>query len=56
MNDWNRSEVAQEAVLDNWKITGVVIREDRLDQVTGYEDLGLPVYIIDRTGFVVDKF
>ena len=57
MNDWNGSEVAQEAVLDNWKITGIVIREDKLSQgVTGYEDLGLPVYIIDRTGFVVDKF
>ena len=57
MNDWNRDEIAQEAVLDNWKITGIVIREDRLSQgVTGYEDLGLPVYIIDRTGLVVDEF
>ena len=54
MSDWDPSEVAQEAVLDNWKITGVVIREDILDQVTGYEDLGLPVYIINRTGQVVE--
>ena len=54
MNDWSSSEIAQEAVLDNWKITGVVIREDKLEHVSGYEDLGLPVYIVDRTGFVVD--
>lgn len=55
MNDWDSSEVAQEAILDNWKITGVVIREDILDQVTGYEDLGLPVFIINRSGRIVQE-
>lgn len=52
MKDWKSGMVAEEAVLDNWEVTGIVIREDVLDQVYGYEDLGLPVYIVDGSGFV----
>lgn len=50
MKDWKKGEVAEEAVLDNWEVTGIVINNVVRDQVSNYEDLGLPVYIIGTTG------
>lgn len=50
MADWKKGIIAEEAVLDNWKITGIVINNVVRDQVYNYEDLGLPVYIIGATG------
>ena len=52
MKDWKKGMIAEECVLDNWKITAVVIREKILDQVFNYEDLGLPIYIIKQSGVV----
>ena len=50
MKEWDKETIAEEAVLDNWKITGIVINNVVRDQVYNYEDLGFPVYIIGTTG------
>ena len=50
MDEWKKGTIAEEAVLDNWKITGIVINNVVRDQVYNYEDLGFPVYIIGTTG------
>lgn len=52
MKDWPKGTVAEEAVLDNWKVTGIVINNRVRDQVYNYEDLGFPVYIIGVTGVI----
>ena len=50
MDEWKKGTIAEEAVLDNWEVTGIVINNVVRDQVYNYEDLGLPVYIIGTTG------
>ena len=54
MRQWKKGMIAEEAVLDNWDVVGIVIREKFLEdgQVYNYEDLGLPVYIVNDGGFV----
>ena len=55
--DWKLTGgMSHETILDNWKVVGVVIHEDELgSRVTGYENLKVPVYIVDDNG-VVEKF
>jgi hypothetical protein len=47
--------IAEEAILDNWRIVGVVISEDMFDQVgreeLGIDELDIPVHIVDSNGF-----
>lgn len=52
MKDWKQGMIAEECVLDNWKITGVLIASRVQAKVFNYEDLGLPIYVIGSTGKV----
>ena len=63
MEDWlhlhdeqgiGKRGVAEEAILDNWKIVGAVVNEDMFDQFSredlGIDELDIPVHIINKNG------
>lgn len=51
--DWKLAGgMSHETILDNWEVIGVVVHEDHLDKVTGYDDLDIPVAIVDDRGVI----